>query len=139
MNEAKLHIGGLGEKVWILHSVGGRGKDGNLFYSHNATVLFSKYLADQTKTRFLNINSNQKSTFQDFKCVAVQGGEWTDQRNVPHSPAADVRLTTERGAQHWLLGEATQLGPVPTAGNPVPSHALGSSRWQQTTRRAVFS
>ena len=86
----------------------GEGKDRNLFYSQNATLMFSKYLADQTKTRVLNVSSNKKGTFQYFKRVAVQGGECMNQRNMPHFPAAGVCLTTEKGTQHWLLWEATQ-------------------------------
>lgn len=99
---------GVGEMVWILHVLGSRGKDRDLFYSQNATTTFSKYLAEETKTRSLNDNSNKKNTFQYFKCVAMQGGDRANQRNMPHIPAANVLLTTDRDVQHWLLWEPTQ-------------------------------
>lgn len=119
--EAKLHMGGGGKGLYL--SLGGGGRDQDLFYSQNKTR-FSKNFTAHIKPRFLNVNSNRKTAFQYFTCVAMQGWELANQRNMPHIPAADVCLTTDRGVQHLLLSEPTQQVPVFTAGrrNPTPLH-----------------
>lgn len=76
------------------------GRMGICFIHKMHFVTFSKYLADQTKTRSLHVNSNKRSAFQRSKCVATQGGEWANQGNMPHIPAANVCLITDRGTQH---------------------------------------
>lgn len=66
----------------------------------------------------------KKTEFQYFTCAAMQGWELANQRNMPHIPAADVCLTTDRGVQHLLLWEPTQPVPVLSTGrrNPTPRH-----------------
>lgn len=131
---------GGGGKVLVCHSLWGGGKEQDLFYSQNKTLTLSKNFTAHVKPRFFNVNSNRKTAFQYFTCVAMQGWELANQRSMPHIPAADVCLTTDRGVQHLLLWEPTQQVPSAHRRQEEPNTPswLGGSQWLQSTKRAAL-